>query len=154
MKTINRISSVILTLLLALGVASIAKAQTASPQVTQEITNLRNEWMAAEMRKDIPFLDHLMADDFVVGNSQGQVMNKAEYLESQRRPDRILKISPGRDVQVRQYGVVAVLTEFLTLNASDKGVPFGGEFRFVRIFAKEDGRWRPVLAQGTPVPHK
>lgn len=126
-------------------------AQKASPEFTRQIVDLRNQWMNAEMRKDIPFLDHLMGDEFVVGNTQGQVMGKAEYLKSQARPDRILNIGAGRDVVVSDYGNVAVLTESLTLKATDKGVPFGGDFRFVRIFVKRDGRWRPVLAQGTRI---
>ena len=154
MKIFRSACTTLVVCALALCAGTRLRAQTASPEVRREIIDVRNQWMAAEMKKDIPYLDGLMAPEFVVGNSQGQVMDKAHYLESQARPDRILHIGEGRDVTVSDYGDVAILTESLTLQASDKGVPFGGDFRFVRVFVKKDGHWHPVLAQGTPITHK
>ncbi len=40
----------------------------------------------------------------------------------------------------------------VTVDGHDKGVPFGGEYRFLRVFAKQSGEWKVVLAQGAPMP--
>ena len=49
-------------------------------------------------------------------------------------------------------GDVAILTEHVTVDGEDKGRHFGGEFRFVRVFAKQNGNWKVVMAQGAPIP--
>ena len=57
-----------------------------------------------------------------------------------------------RETQVHFYGDVAILTEHVTVDGEDRGRHFGGEFRFVRIFTKQNGNWKVVLAQGAPLP--
>jgi ketosteroid isomerase-like protein len=150
MSRMSVLMTIAISLSLALGQSAVGQT-TDKDKVAQEIKDLRNKWIAAEEAKNISYLDQLMTDDFVAGNAQGQVLKKPEYLESQRRPDRTLKVSPGRDTLVRLYGNVAILTENVTVDGQDKGRPFGGEFRFVRIFAKQEGKWRAVLGQGTPL---
>jgi ketosteroid isomerase-like protein len=100
------------------------------------------------------FLDKIFADDFVAFNPQGQMLNKAQQLANLSRPDRTLKVENARDTQVRFYGNgdVAILTEHVTVDGMDKGKPFGGEYRFVRVFAKQHGEWKVVLVQGAPMP--
>ena len=41
--------------------------------------------------------------------------------------------------------------ERVTVDGTDKGRHFGGDFRFVRVFVKDHGAWKVVLAQGAPV---
>jgi ketosteroid isomerase-like protein len=57
-------------------------------------------------------------------------------------------------VQFYANGAVAVLTEHVTVDGRDKGVPFGGELRFLRVFAKQNGSWKVVLAQSSPMPEQ
>jgi len=91
-----------------------------------------------------------MADDCVVGNSQGQVLDKAHFMARMKDPQRILKVSNSHDVTARLFGNVAVMTEQVTVKGTDHGAPFGGEFRFVRVLVKEQGHWKVELVQGTP----
>jgi ketosteroid isomerase-like protein len=69
-----------------------------------------------------------------------------------KRTDRVFKVLNPRETQVHFYGDVAILTEHVTVDGEDKGRRFGGEFRFVRIFAKQNGNWKVVMAQGAPIP--
>jgi len=138
--------------LLAMLVTADAAVQTSLHEKTLlQIRELRDRWIEAEGKKDIPFLDKLLADDAVIGNSQGQILDKTQFLARMKAPDRILKVTNTRDVAVRLYGDVAILTEAITVNGTDKGKPFGGEFRFVRIFVLQKGNWQVVLGQGTPL---
>ena len=97
-------------------------------------------------------MQELMADDVVVGNSQGQVLNKEQFLARLKDPERIIKIVHSDDFRVKVYGEVAIMTESNKIQGTDHGKPFGGDFRFLRVFHKQDGKWRVVLAQGTPLP--
>lgn len=132
-------------------VIALAQAQPADPHVREEIRDLRDRWIAAEERKDIPYLNQLLADDCVIGNSQGQVLDKTHFLERIGSPDRTLGIRNTRDVEIRLFGDTAVLTEEITVNGVDHGHAFGGDFRFVRVFHRHSGQWKVILGQGTPI---
>ncbi len=91
---------------------------------------------------------------FLLSIRKGNCSNKAQQLENLKRPERTLKVLNPRETHVQFYGNgdVAVLTEHVTVDGHDKGVPFGGEYRFLRVFAKQNGSWKVVLAQGAPMP--
>src|SRR6202521_3929013 len=120
----------------------------------QEVIECRNRYIEAEENRDMAFLDKILADDFFALNPQGKLLDKAGKLENLKRPDRTLKVLNPRETHVQFYasGNVAILTEHVTVDGTDKGRPFGGEYRFLRVFAKQDGNWKVVLAQGSPMP--
>ena len=136
--------------LFAQGQESMAK----NDKAVQEITAFRNRYIEAEENRDIGYLDKILADDFFAFNPQGKLLNKSQQLENLKRPDRTLKVLNTRETHVQFYanGQVAVWTEHVTVDGVDKGQPFGGEFRFLRLFAKQNGNWKVVLAQGSPIP--
>jgi len=136
--------------LTVLGQAPASKSDKAA----QEIVEFRNRYIEAEENRDMALLDKVLADDFFALNPQGRLLNKQQQLENLKRPDRTLKVLNPRETQVRFYGdgKVAILTEHVTVDGMDKGKPFGGEYRFLRVFAKQNGEWKVVLAQGAPMP--
>jgi ketosteroid isomerase-like protein len=134
------------------GQAAIGKNDKAA----QEVIDFRNRYIEAEENRDTAFLDKILADDFFALNPQGKLLDKAGQLENLKRPDRTLKVLNARETHVQFYanGQVAVLTEHVTVDGMDKGKPFGGEYRFLRVFAKQNGNWKVVLAQGAPMPEQ
>jgi ketosteroid isomerase-like protein len=138
--------------LLAHGQMSTVKNDKAA----QEVIEFRNRYIEAEENRDMAFLDKILADDFFALNPQGKLLDKAGQLENLKRPDRTLKVLNPRETHVQFYanGNVAILTEHVTVDGTDKGRPFGGEYRFLRVFAKQDGNWKVVLAQGSPMPEQ
>ena len=145
----------ILALILSAPFVAHAQAPAAnSDKATQELIEFRNRYIEAEENRDMAFLDKILADDFFALNPQGKLLNKQQQLENLKRPDRNLKVLNPREIQVHFYGdgKVAILTEHVTVDGTDKGRPFGGEYRFLRVFAKQNGEWKVVLAQGSPMP--
>jgi ketosteroid isomerase-like protein len=140
------------TPMLAHGQAAMAKNDKAA----QEVIDFRNRYIEAEENRDTAFLDKILADDFFALNPHGKLLDKAGQLENLKRPDRTLKVLNARETHVQFYanGQVAVLTEHVTVDGMDKGKPFGGEYRFLRVFAKQNGNWKVVLAQGAPMPEQ
>jgi ketosteroid isomerase-like protein len=135
----------------------VAHAQMPAAKIdkaVQEVVDFRNKYIEAEENRDVAFLDKILADDFFALNPQGKLLDKAGQLENLKRPDRTLKVLNARETHVQFYanGAVAVLTEHVTVDGTDKGRAFGGEYRFLRVFAKQNGAWRVVLAQGSPMP--
>ena len=138
--------------MLAHGQAPTAKNDKAA----QEVIEFRNRYIEAEENRDMLFLDKILADDFFALNPQGKLLDKAGQLENLKRPERTLKVLNARETHVQFYanGDVAILTEHVTVDGTDKGRPFGGEYRFLRVFAKQNGNWKVVLAQGSPMPEQ
>jgi ketosteroid isomerase-like protein len=146
------LAAVLAVPVLAHGQASAAKSDKAA----QEVIEFRNRYIEAEENRDIAFLERILADDFFALNPQGKLLNKTQQLENLKRPDRTLKVLNAREMHVQFYGGgdVAILTEHVTVDGQDKGRPFGGEYRFLRVFAKQEGKWKVVLAQGSPMPEQ
>lgn len=146
-----------LAVMLAAPVVVFGQAETPkNDKAARELIEFRNRYIEAEENRDTAFLDKILADDFFAMNPQGRLLNKQRQLENLKRPDRTLKVLNPRDTQVHFYddGKVAILTEHVTVDGMDKGKPFGGEYRFLRVFAKQNGEWKVVLAQGSPVPEQ
>jgi ketosteroid isomerase-like protein len=143
---IAALAALLATPLLAPGQAK------SNDKAVQEIIDFRNRYLEAEENKDVAYLDKIFADDFFALNPQGQLLDKPHMLENMKRTDRVFKVLNPRETQVHFYGDVAILTEHVTVDGEDKGRHFGGEFRFVRIFAKQNGNWKVVMAQGAPLP--
>jgi ketosteroid isomerase-like protein len=141
-------------LLAAPFVAHAQMPASKNDKAVKEVVDFRNKYIEAEENRDVAFLDKILADDFFALNPQGKLLDKAGQLENLKRPDRTLKVVNPRETHVQFYanGQVAVLTEHVTVDGTDKGKPFGGEYRFLRVFAKQNGAWKVVLAQGSPMP--
>ena len=56
------------------------------------------------------------------------------------------------DLAVRIYGETAVVTGRSTPKGRNaKGEPIRGQYRFLRVWVKRDGRWQAVAFQGTRI---
>jgi ketosteroid isomerase-like protein len=152
---ISRIASIAVILVAPL-VAHGQMASAKGDKAVQEVVDFRNRYIEAEENRDMAFLDKILADDFFALNPQGKLLNKEQQLENLKRPDRTLKVLNPRETKVQFYGdgKVAILTEHVTVDGTDRGRPFGGEYRFLRVFAKQNGEWKVVLAQGSPMPEQ
>jgi len=142
-----------------LAMPMLAHGQTPAAKndkAAQEVIDFRNRYIEAEENRDMAFLDKILADDFFALNPQGKLLNKTQQLENLKRPERTLKVLNARETHVQFYanGDVAILTEHVTVDGHDNGKPFGGEYRFLRVFAKQNGNWKVVLAQGSPMPEQ
>jgi ketosteroid isomerase-like protein len=138
---------VLIAFVLALTQAVGLKAE----DVVQQLTKIKQQWSEAEMKRDIPYLNQLWADDAVFGTSLGTVLNKQQLIELIKGTDRKIDELHSDDIQVRVYGNTAIMTDHTTIRGTYKGAPFGGEYRYIRIFVKQAGKWRVELVQATPL---
>jgi len=55
------------------------------------------------------------------------------------------------DIRVRVFGDVAILTARASTRRTEEGVETTGDYRQMRIYRREAGRWRAMLMQTTLV---
>jgi hypothetical protein len=140
-----------LVFLAALTFPSVIHGQVVSESLVRQLTKLKDQMHQAERERNTDFLQEVFADELVYGTTRGDVLNKAQLLARTKSPDHSYEDLHSDDVQVRIYGNVAIMTDRTTARGINEGHPFGGVFRFVRIFVKKHGKWQVVLEQGTPM---
>jgi ketosteroid isomerase-like protein len=130
----------------ALGQAPNKKAM-AGEDVAATIAIMDHIWLDAAHNRDTATLQWLFADDFVEVHPGGFIVNKQEQIDQIMDPQRTLNELHPDDIQVRYFSPdVAVLTDSTTIRGMSGGVNYAGPQRVIRVFVKQQGRWRAAGA--------
>lgn len=114
-----------------------------------EILRLENAWRKARVLRDTAFLDSLYAPELRIQGSNGAVITRDTdiglFARGVIRPEFIV----AEEMQVSQYGDVAVVTGVDHLKGTYGSVTGEGRLRFMDVFVRRGGRWQLVANQGT-----
>jgi uncharacterized protein (TIGR02246 family) len=139
-----------LVTVLALTAISLALGQgqstTTGPRssVDQEIRQLDNERIQAQIHADAKALDRIYAEDFIGVGPSGTVRTKPQVLSDFTAGSLKFQSITTDEVQVRVYENTAVETGLSTMVGQDRGKPVPRDTRFTRVWVKQEGRWRLV----------
>ena len=141
--------------LLALSCVPCARSGDAdqkSPRLEEEAVHKKmDEIVAAEDRNDADALDRLYVADYTFVTPFGQVWSKARYLGLMRSGD-LKSASYSRDEEtIRLYGDTAVVIYRSTAQGTLKGETFNSQRRVTTVLMKQDGVWRALGRQSTPI---
>ena len=111
------------------------------------VSVLDHVWLNAAHNHDPGTMAWLFSDQFVEMHAGGQVVNKEKQVGQIRNSSTDLTEIHPDEIQVRYIGPeVAILTDTTTIHGSRAGVDIGGRYHVLRVFAKEQGRWRAAAA--------
>ncbi len=129
---------------LALGQSS---NKTSQEDVRSTVAVLDHIWLDAAHNRDTGTMEWLFADDFVEIHPGGDIVNKQQQIDQIKDPNRDnLELHPD-DIEVRYASPdVAVLTDITTIRGLSGGVTYDGKHRVIRVFVKQQGRWRAAGA--------
>lgn len=117
------------------------------PQKTDEtmLLRLNQQYVDSFMNADVNWYRQHLADDFVVIESDGAVLNKTEFLANTAKGPDVADYTL-QDVSVRIYGSVALIqaTGHWTGKDGSKGLS-----RYIDVYVKAEGEWKTVSAQIT-----
>src|SRR5919199_941738 len=142
---------------LVLTAVSIAPGQQQSANreqrrsVEQDIRQLDNERIQAQIHADAAALDRIYAADFIGVGPSGTVRTKPQVLSDFTSGHLKFQSITTDDVQVRVYGNTAVETGRTTTDGQDKGKTVPRDNRFTRVWVKQQGRWRLVATHYSPL---
>jgi ketosteroid isomerase-like protein len=138
-------------LLVVIASAAIALAQSpkksGEEDVATTIAIMDHIWLDAAHNRDTGTMAWLFADNFVEIHPGGDIVNKQQQIDQIADPQRAnLELHPD-DIQVRYASPdVAVLTDTTTIRGFSGGVNYDGKQRVIRVFVKQNGRWRAAGA--------
>ena len=132
--------------------APIAAQTPRRVQSDQEVlTKLERDWDFAFHHKDVPFIEKVLATEFVATYAEGQRADRDKELQNARDFSQQIDSSVLDEFIVRIYGDTAVVHFTQKLTGPSKGQPLTLTFRYVDVFVMRDGRWQCVASQSTRV---
>jgi ketosteroid isomerase-like protein len=122
-----------------------------SDETERELRELEGELVGAVLRRDSSVLRRILSDDLTFVTPFGDVFDKAAIANVGDNKDLVNDSIEIDDVRVRVYGEAAVVTGRATLKARVKDLDLSGQYRYVRVYARQEGRWQVVAYQATRI---
>jgi ketosteroid isomerase-like protein len=143
-------------LLVIVATAALAVGQTPA-KVNQDdaaatISVMDHVWLDAAHNRDTGTMAWLFADDFVEIHPGGEIVNKTEQIDQIKDASREnLELHPD-DIKVLYTSAdVGVLMDTTTIRGISGGVKYDGKYKVIRVFVKQQGRWRAIGAGIAPI---
>jgi len=137
-----------------LGEGKGGKVVSPTATAEQELKELEDGWTEALVKRDVAFLDRILAEEYTLGSADGMVATKAQYLAWLRSGELVVGSMVNDAIQVRMYGDVAVVNGLDTEKSQFKGKDTSGQYRWTDTLIKRDGRWRSVATHVSKVAPK
>jgi ketosteroid isomerase-like protein len=125
-----------------------------NPEDVQALVEIQHGWAEARKKGDSSYTRRLEADNCTVVWPDGSIVNKRDDLKSMTG-DIVFTEFKIDGVQVRLYGDTGIVVGQGTIKAHEgKQNLLGGKFVWTDTFIKQDGAWKVVASQVTPVVKK
>ena len=137
----------LVTFLIVTGLATVAFA---SPEA--ELKALEQQWSDAYVKGDAAALKTIEADDCMTVEPDGTVISKAGDIKAVEDKTFVVKTATMSDLKVRMLGDNhACATGVTKLTGTDEGKDISGDYRFMDLFQKKDGKWQAIASQVTRI---
>jgi ketosteroid isomerase-like protein len=142
-----------LLLLACLVPALSASAAQSKPVLSdqQTLIKLEREWDAAFHRKDVEFIDSVLAEEFTSTYGDGSRGDRAKELKMASEFNQQVDSSTLDEFVVKVYGDTAVVWFTQHMVGPSKGQRLEVTYRYIDVFVMRAGRWQCVASQSTKV---
>jgi uncharacterized protein (TIGR02246 family) len=117
----------------------------------RELTQLVKDLSAALVKGDHALLERVLRDDYVHTRWDGNVENRAQYLENRKARRVTFEALSPDDIKVRLHGDTAIVTGRNAVKGQNERGAREGQTRWTRVFVRRDGRWQLVAFHATSV---
>jgi ketosteroid isomerase-like protein len=133
----------VLALELRMPTSDERPTEPADIRIEQELRSANEEWGRALAQRDEAALDRVIADDFVLaypfeGDDKSQFI--ADVLAGRVNVESL----ESHGTTIRVAGATGIVFGTETANWNYRGRNLTGVYRFVRVYTREDGKWRIV----------
>ena len=115
------------------------------------LIELEEAWNEAFYRKDIAFIEGILADEFVATYDDGSRGDKAKELALARDFDQQVQSAIPDEFTVKVFGDTAVVWFTLRLVGLRQGQRAEVTLRYTDVWVLRDGMWQCVSTQSTEV---
>lgn len=115
------------------------------------LEQMEREWVDALRRGDAEALGRIWDEKFVFTDPNGQSLSRDECLRGLASGALRLDDAELRRMQVQVFGDTGVVLGYVSLRGRAGKTSYEGEYSFVDVYSRQDGRWRAVLSSGDRV---
>ncbi|HXZ81025.1 MAG TPA: nuclear transport factor 2 family protein [Terriglobales bacterium] len=133
----------------AILLSSNVYAAAADQNIQDEIKTLEEARNRAILKGDVAALDRMTSDDYTFITLRGELRTKAEILKGFSSGSFRYESREISDLNVRVYGDTAIVTGRSIQKGQENGKDYSGDYRFTRVYVKQNGRWLTVALQTT-----
>jgi ketosteroid isomerase-like protein len=138
--------------LAAVGVVTASASQDRPVRSDQQILiQLEKDWDAAFLRKDVRFIENVLADEFIATYGDGSRGDKAKELMLAAEFNQQIDSSTLDEFTVKIYGDTAVVWFTRHLVGPSQGRRLEVTYRYIDVFVWRAGRWQCVASQSAKV---
>ena len=137
--------------LIGISLPSVPSTDLADPEI-QALIRLQTKLAASLAPLDSLALDTLLAADMRAINAADQRLEKSTAIDMLRNVQAALLHVVDDSIQVRRYGLVALMTLRETVTIRAAAGESSGRLRMTEVWLKRDGRWQVVGSQATALP--
>jgi ketosteroid isomerase-like protein len=139
---------------LLVGLANDQGIMRDHAQDEQALIRIQHEWAEARVKGDSLYAGQIEAEDCTIVWPDGRIVNKRGDLESMTG-DIVFSEFKISNLQVRLYGDTGIVVGQGTIRAQKgKQNLLDGKFVWTDTFVKQDGAWKVIASQITPVLEK
>jgi ketosteroid isomerase-like protein len=115
----------------------------------QVLIKLEQGWNEAFYRKDVVFIDNVLADEFIATYEDGSRGDKAKELALAAAFNQQVESAIQDEFMVRVYRDTAVVSFTLRLVGIRQGKQANLTLRYTDVWVMRDGRWQCVSSHST-----
>ena len=146
----------ILTLAVVLALPTIAlakeKGTNATTDVEPTVKKIEQEILDGILKSDTSALEKYLSNDYLGIGPDGATQNKSEFLSDVKSGTLKLESSKYSDMKVQVADAdMAVVVYRSNDKGTYKGKDITGEYRWLDVFVKRDGKWQISIDQGTQI---
>lgn len=144
------------SLLVIVATSALALGQTPNKMnledVAATVSVMDHIWLDAAHNRDTGTMAWLFTDNFVEIHPGGEIVNKTQQIDQiNDASSNIEEIHPD-DIKVLYTSPeVAVVLDTTTIRGVSGGVKYDGKYKVIRVFVKQQGRWRAAGAGIAPI---
>jgi ketosteroid isomerase-like protein len=91
----------------------------------------------------------MTSDDYTFITLRGDLRTKSDIVKGFQSKSFKYDSRTISDLRVRVFGDTAVVTGRSTQKGTEGGKDYSGDYRFTRVYVKQNGRWITVALQAT-----
>jgi ketosteroid isomerase-like protein len=128
---------------------AVVSPVTPAEDVVPTITQLERDWVAAIVKKDVPVLERLLADDFNGTSPAAHTFTKRQAIADLTSGEYVVEAMDLDEISVNVYGNTAV--SFTSQEEKSKyfDKDTSGHYHFTDVWIKKDGNWQVVASHGS-----
>jgi hypothetical protein len=136
------------------GIVLAETKETARPNADTEkaVQKLEDEMVAAITKPDAAAVERLVADGYFFVSPDGGTSTKAQFVGDVKSGDLKIESTKYAEMKVQVADAdMAIVTYRSTDKGTYKGKDISGDYRWIDVLVKRDGRWQFMVGQGTRI---